>query len=310
MKPMDEVIPLITVALCTHNHADRLAKTLADLAMVYPPDGAWELLVVDNASTDATSGILAASHWRPADVNVRIVREERLGISYARNRALQEARGEYLLFIDDDETPDSHWIRAYEQAIRDYNPDALGGRIEVQFEDGDPPAWLQDELLGFLGKLDHGPERWLTRIDTPIFTGNAAFRRSIFKHVGIFDTTLGRSGKLNTGGEDVDLYRRLVQNGFRIRWVPSAVISHRIQTTKLRRAYFLDLHYRQGWIEGARKRGQGSRIPPKYLWPQVVRAYIRAFARRFRKGSVHSLRLEMNASYFAGYVIGWICDRP
>ena len=119
--------PFITVALCTHNHADRLVRTLADLAQLKSPVSPWEFLVIDNASTDTTPALLAASGWRLADMDIRIVREEKLGLSNARNRALQEARGEYILFMDDDETPDPAWLTAYEEAMREHQPDALGG---------------------------------------------------------------------------------------------------------------------------------------------------------------------------------------
>jgi GT2 family glycosyltransferase len=305
---MTTASPFITVALCTHNHADRLARTLADLPRIQPPSRAWEFIVVDNRCTDGTAALLADTSWRPAGVEVRIVREDKLGLSNARNRALTEARGEYLLFMDDDETPDPNWLRAYEAAMITHQPDALGGRIDVFFEDGARPAWLQDELLGFLGKLDHGPARWLTEANTPIFGGNFGFRRSVFDKIGNFDSRLGRMGAANIGGEDVEMHRRLIAQGCRVRWVPEAVINHRIQTPKLRRGYFLDLHYRQGRVEGARKRGSGSRVPPPYLVPQVMRAYGRALARRLRDGSNHSLRLEMNASYFTGYIAGWIAD--
>ena len=166
--------------------------------------------------------------------------------------------------MDDDETPDPAWLTTYEAAMLEHQPDALGGRIDVFFEDGERPRWLQDELLGFLGKLDHGAPRWLTERSTPIFGGNFAFRRSVFERIGNFDPQLGRQGAVNIGGEDTEIFRRLLDAGCRVRWVPDAVIQHRIQTPKLRRSYFLDLHFRQGRTEGVRKRGAASRIPPKY----------------------------------------------
>ena len=305
---MTSSTPFITVALCTHNHADRLARTLETLAHLHSPRQPWEMLVIDNGSTDATPALLARNEWRPAGVEVRVVREDRLGLSNARNRALREARGEYLLFMDDDETPDAEWLCAYERAMEEFRPDALGGRIEVFFEDGARPRWLQDELLGFLGKLDHGEARWLEAPDTPIFGGNFAFRRGVFDTIGDFDARLGRMGKANIGGEDTEIYRRLLQHGCKVRWVPQAVIQHRIQTPKLRRGYFLDLHFRQGSSEGAAKRGTEHRVPPPYLLAQLLRALGRALGRRLRSGSDHSLRMEMNAAYFCGFVIGWMRD--
>ena len=249
-----------TVALCTHNQADRLARTLADLALLEAPDAPWELLVIDNGCRDGTPELLARHAW-PGGWQVRVVREDKLGLSNARNRAVAEARGEYVIFMDDDETADSDWLCAYERLIRDKNPDAFGSRIRVLFEDM-RPAWLKDELLGFLGELNRSDEI-VPLIDpsTSFYGGNFGVRKTICNTVGIFNAMLGRKGTDNTGGEEVDLYRRLLAGGFQVWWTPEAVIYHRIQAAKLKRTYFLDLHYRMGRMEAIRERGMHSRLP-------------------------------------------------
>jgi glycosyltransferase involved in cell wall biosynthesis len=261
---------------------------------------------VDNASTDGTSEWLAQGAWRSPHVPSRSVQECALGVAHARNRALREAAGEYVVFLDDDETPEPDWLQQLEQIIDVHHPAAVGGRIVAKLP-GLRPRWLSDELLGFLGELDYGPEmQTLTELSSPIFTGNAAFHRQTVLDAGSFDVNLGRRGSIQSGGEDTELYRRLVSQGKTILWAPKAVIHHRIEPWKLRRRYFLDLHFHQGRMEGARKRGTLSRLPPKYLWPQVARAYGRALSQRLRMGSDHSLRLEMNAAYFTGYILGWV----
>jgi len=298
---------LITVALCTHNHRDRLVKTLASLRELKLPSSGSELLIIDNACSDGTSELVADSTNLRPDWPTRVVRELKLGLSNARNRAIAEAAGEYIFFMDDDETPGREWLMAYERAIMKYRPDALGGRIEVVFEDGERPAWVSDDVLGFLGRLDHGAtERVLNDESTPIYGGNFGFRREIFSQIGTFDAQLGRLGSKNIGGEDTEMYRRMHRLGNTIVWVPDAVINHRIQSDKLRRAYFLDLHFRQGRMEGKHKRNGASRLPPKYVYGQLWRASKNAIAQRWAKGSNSSLRKEMNASYFAGYIIGWL----
>lgn len=297
---------LISVALCTHNHADRLERTLIDLGNLATPKRSWEIIVVDNASSDDTPQLLSKPEWHPPGIPVRVVREMRLGLSNARNRALSEARGEYLLFVDDDETPDPNWLLAYESDILAYKPDALGGRIEVTFEHGERPSWLQDELLGFLGQLDHGDGCWLTDDATPFYGGNFAVRKDIFSDVGEFDAALGRKGRINAGGEDTEFYRRLISSDYSVRWVPGAIIFHRIRADKLRRSYFLELHYRQGLTEGERKRGNSRRLPPKYLFGQLARSVQHALKSRFFQGKNYSLRKEMNAIYFLGYIQGWL----
>jgi len=293
-----------TVALCTHDHADRLVRTLADLRELHLPEAPWELLIVDNACSDTTPSLLAREQW-PTGWQVRVVREEKLGLSNARNCALREARGGYLIFVDDDETPEPDWLRAFERLIRDHAPDAFGGPIEVLFE-GERPAWLTDDLLGFLGQLSRADTAVpLTEPSTSFNGGNFGVRRTACEQVGAFDPALGRKGADNTGGEEVDFYRRLLKGGFKVWWTPEAVIFHRIQATKLKRSYFLDLHYRQGRMEAIRKRGSASRVPPKYLLPQLwraLRAWLQEWSSRGRNATV---RKEMNVVYFIGYLSGW-----
>jgi glycosyltransferase involved in cell wall biosynthesis len=293
-----------TVALCTHNHADRLERTLADLAQLKAPQSPWEFLVIDNGCRDATPQLLARHNW-PVGWQVRVVREEMLGLSNARNRAIAEARGEYVIFMDDDETADPDWLCAYERLVNARHPDAFGGRQVVLFEDL-PPAWLRDELLGFLGELNRADDIVpLTDPYTPFYGGNFGFRKIVCERVGDFNAMLGRKGSDNTGGEEVDFYRRLLNAGFKVWWTPEAVIHHRIQAAKLERSYFLDLHYRMGRMEAIRKRGQGSRLPPPYLFGQLLRA-VNAVASQWRQqGRDATLRREMNVVYFLGQINGW-----
>lgn len=293
-----------TLALCTHNHAGRLARTLADLARLKPPRRPWEFLIVDNGCRDGTPELLAGHAW-PAGWQVRVVREEKLGLSNARNRAIADAQGEYVIFMDDDETADPDWLCAYERLIDAQHPDAFGGRQVVLFEDARPP-WLSNELLGFLGELNRcdtiAP---LTDPYTPFYGGNFGFRRAVCERVGGFDSMLGRKGADNTGGEEVDFYRRLLDAGFKVWWTPEAVIHHRIQTAKLDRSYFHDLHYRMGRMEAIRKRGSGSRVPPRYLFGQLLRAMVAVRAQRRQEGPEATVRKEMNVAYFHGQIRGW-----
>jgi GT2 family glycosyltransferase len=293
-----------TVALCTHNHADRLERTLVDLAQLKPPQAPWEFLIIDNGCSDGTPELLSRHTW-PAGWHVRVVREDKLGLSNARNRAIAEAKGDYIIFMDDDETAEPDWLCAYERLILDRQPDAFGGRIRVLFEDI-RPLWLTDELLGFLGELNRlDAVAPLTEPGTSFFGGNFGVRISACKKIGGFDTMLGRKGRDNTGGEEVDFYRRLLAAGFKVWWTPEAVIHHRIQAAKLERSYFLELHYRMGRMEAIRKRGKGSRLPPRYLFGHILRALGAVWPVYRQSGRNATLRKEMNVAYFLGYITAW-----
>ena len=293
-----------TVALCTHNNVDRLKRTLEDFKKMRCPEAPWELLIIDNGCRDNTPEFLSHYVW-PAGWQIRVMREDKLGLSNARNRAIDESQGEYVIFIDDDETVDPDWLCAYERLIMAKRPDAFGGRICVNFEDMRPP-WLSDELLGFLGELNR-MDRVAPLVDpgSSFFGGNFGIRKSVCESIGKFDAMLGRKGSDNTGGEEVDFYRRLLAANMKVWWTPEAIIHHRIQASKLKRSYFLDLHYRQGRMEAIRTRGKNSRIPPKYFYGQLFRAIAAVWRVYRQEGRMATLRREMNVAYFLGQISGW-----
>ncbi len=233
---------------------------------------------------------------------MRIVRESKLGLSNARNRAIADARGEYLIFLDDDETPDPAWLTAFEELIDAQRPDAFGGRIAVLFEDL-RPRWLSDDLLGFLGELNRAATvQPLTEPATPFYGGNFGFRRSIVERIGGFSVELGRKGTDNTGGEEVDFYRRALGAGLRVWWTPHALIHHRIRAAKLRPSYFRDLHFRQGRMEAARALGARRRPPPLYLFRQLGRSIATLARCAINNGPHRTVRQQMNVCYFAGRI--------
>src|SRR5690606_2409380 len=106
---------MLTVAICTWNRSFLLARTLEQLgALIVPPGLRWELLVVDNASSDDTSQVLQGYLGR---LPLRVVREERPGLSNARNAAIRAARGEYIIWTDDDVLVAPGWLAAYSDAF-------------------------------------------------------------------------------------------------------------------------------------------------------------------------------------------------
>ena len=144
----------VTVALATYNRADLLARTLDNMRALRTARE-WELLVVDNASTDHTPDVLARADGLP----LRVLREERAGKAHACNLAAREARGALICWTDDDVRPAPDWIDALADAV-DLYPDAAfyGGPVRPWFE-APPPAWLEAGLLQVglpYALIDHG----------------------------------------------------------------------------------------------------------------------------------------------------------
>ena len=162
----------LTVAICTYNRAERLPKLIAALRQqrcCIP----FEILVINNNSSDRTSEVLAALATE-AGVSLRHVMETQQGIVFARNRAIDESSAsDYLVFIDDDELPLTDFLQNAVTAFQQEGADCVGGPIRVRFVSGQRPDWLSDSLLGFLGELDHGREPlWIADFSTPLWNGS------------------------------------------------------------------------------------------------------------------------------------------
>jgi len=224
-----ETLPSMTVAVCTRDRPDDLARCLEALERSDYPG--LDVLVVDNASrTDQTAQIV-----RDRFPQVRYVREPRPGLDWARNRAILEARGEILAYTDDDVMVDAGWARAIGAAFA-RNPEVAGVTgLVVPYELETDAQVLFEENGGFGRGFSRrwwrtgepGVPRW-TRYGTGAYgTGaNMAFRRSVFAHIGPFDPALD-VGTVTNGGGDLDILFRLVQAGLTVMYEPEALVFHR-----------------------------------------------------------------------------------
>lgn len=237
----------ITVALCTWNRSQRLRMTLKALTTIDRPDCEWELVLVDNASTDDTPIVAAEFGSR---LPLRLVHETQPGLSNARNRAVREATGDYVVFTDDDVLPERQWLASYAAAFgRWHDAVVFGGPIEPYFE-GNPPSWLAPSLehIGpVFGRQSFGSSPVALR---PEMTGegpygaNMAFRRSVLSGRA-FDPALGvRQGTYGIG-EETQLIRSILTQGGTGWWIPEASLRHVIP------ASCQNIAYVRRWIVGA-----------------------------------------------------------
>src|SRR5579863_433252 len=181
-----------TVILCTYNRCASL-KTALDsvVSQVLPQSVEWELLVVDNNSTDATREVIQDYVSRHPGL-VRYVFEGRQGKSNALNRGIHEAKGDILAFVDDDVVAEPDWLQNLIAPLRDAEFAGVGGRI-VAPVDFAPPRWLALEgphsLAGVLALYDKGREG--AELKEPPFGTNMAFRKDVFGKLGLFHPDIG-----------------------------------------------------------------------------------------------------------------------
>jgi GT2 family glycosyltransferase len=249
--------PVLSVAVCTHSRAERLMRALRSLLRQTAPTGRFEILVVDNASTDDTAARVTT--LRAGGAPLRYLHEPVLGLAHARNRALHAARAPYLAFLDDDEIAADDWVERLIEAIETLSPapGCIGGRILPQWE-SDRPEWLDDSLLGFLSVLDLGSRTH--RVDparTPVYGGNICFARAPMIALGGFDPTLGRRGDELLSNEDTWAQRQLARVGLATWYVPLARVHHEMPHERLTQDWLLARAWWQGFSDSRMQRLEG-----------------------------------------------------
>jgi glycosyltransferase involved in cell wall biosynthesis len=279
-------MPKISVAICTWNRAGLLRRTLAALAAAHPPRRwKWELVVVLNNCTDATPMVLDEFRARLPIVDTT---ELRPGHANARNRAIEAASGDVILWTDDDVLVHPDWLCAYEQAFEQW-PQAgiFGGPIVPRFE-GDVPAWLQRSwhLCGSAFAVRAVPQGAagivLEGEDFP-FGANFAIRADAQRRWR-YDGQLGRRpGRWLLGGEELAVIRAILADGGTGRWVPEATVEHIIPQERqsvdyLRRyfeghGYLLGTYYhrdRDPQRNRMREFGHAVALEAKYRWLRMA----------------------------------------
>jgi len=237
--------PDLSVILATRNRAESLRDTLDALAR-QETGGAfvYEVLVVDNGSTDATRGVVEAFQ-ATFPVPLRYAYEAHPGKPWALNTGLRHATGEILAFTDDDVLPTTTWLRALWRCFREEQADGVAGRILPRWL-APRPAWLTDEIVlhsGALGCVDHGPHRLSSRDrhDCRWVGGNLAIRRAVVHQIGHYDSRImGRA-------EDTEYYYRCVRHGLRVVYEPTALVYHKVWPERMTPEYLRWWHHTTGY---------------------------------------------------------------
>ncbi len=233
---------LFEIAICTWDRSSSLARTLDALTRLsVPPQDSWRVLVIDNNSHDETPAVIDTFRDR---LPLVAQREPEQGHSAARNRAVAEARGDWLLWTDDDVIPDPDWLVQYRAAISEF-PDCsfFGGPITVKF---DPPApqWIHeqwDKLRGCYAERQLGNESVGFTPHRLPYGANWCVRTELQKSLTYCPST-GRRGSEVTGHDELAVMRQMLERGLRGRWVPRASVQHvidaRRQTSNYVARYF------------------------------------------------------------------------
>lgn len=241
----NERLRTFSIVICTRNRSRKLKQTLQSIRQL-ETESTWrfEVIVVDNASDDDTRPVAQGEAGDGLDLVV--VSEPELGVSRARNRGIASAKGEVVIFIDDDVELPSDFLIEYARAWQRW-PDAavIGGRVTLKWVSR-RPGWLNDDLSGLLGMTTSLEEHKCTGPRFDIIGCNMSFRREVFADVGPFNVTLGYRGDNLAGNEEADLLRRIDRAGGTIVHSTRPWLYHVVESEKLNREYFLRRYFNQG----------------------------------------------------------------
>ena len=305
---------VITVAICTLNRAELLRRTLKSLALMELPDGLdWEVLVTNNHSTDHTDEVVASFADR---LPIRCEFEPQRGLSRARNRAVDGARGDYIVWTDDDVIVEPGWIRAYAAAFQRWPEAAVfGGPIAPRYE-APVPKWFSEGgalLSSLVAATDFGdavlqfcvPDHRLPYGRLPLGPNFAV--RTAEQRAFRYNTELGLGPGQKRRGEELDVVERILKSGSVGYWVPDAKVEHCVSRGQLTTVYAAEYFATVGEERAFRKDPQPCAGvlwlgAPRWLWRRMIEEWLFYRFHRWRSPTPVWLRHLREYSYIRGTI--------
>ncbi len=310
----------LSVIICTYNRVHTLIFALNSLsAMFSPPDVTWEIVIVDNNSTDDTKD-QTTRFAQSTVVNVQYVFEGRQGLNNARNSGIEAAKGELLIFTDDDVEVTDNWLAEMKDAFDRYPVVGVGGRVILK-DTLEKPAWWLAEYDGALGKFDAGDVIILSDHTYTSIIGigaNLGFKRSVFEKYGGFRPELDRQKSKLTMGGDVEFVQRIKNSGELTMYYPGAVVYHCPVVKRITQSYLRRWYFRIGEWEARKNLVGTSQVDTIFRVPRwryrsalehLLKASTKHLAGQHQDGFHHQLKFLSALGYFWGGLKNW-CQRP
>jgi glycosyltransferase involved in cell wall biosynthesis len=306
-----------TVLICTYNRAAYLGDTLDSLAQTPADPGfSWDVLVVDNNSSDDTRAVVTSRVGR-FPVPLRYLFEGRQGKSNALNAGMRDARAAIIVFTDDDVAVGPGWLAAAVSPLRERSDiDYTGGPVRPIWGAA-RPAWLDEagNLGGTIAVKDHGGAPFVFEDErkTPLGV-NMAVRRRLIERIGGFRPDLGRNGKALLGQEQAEFFYRSRAAGAKGLYVPAMVLDHVVPASRLTRDYFRRWWYWKGVsharVHGIHRRTElgldVDRMPrllcvPRFVFGNLLRNAAGWARARLRRDAARAAEHGLSVAYYIGY---------
>ncbi len=238
---MHTSIPEISVVICTRNRAALLEKCLLSVEQQTLAASVFEILVVDNGSSDATPLLLEKFSER---LPLTAISEPVIGLSRARNTGWQAAKSDFIAFLDDDAMADPDWLASGLRSFQTVRPmpAAMTGPIRLAWEQS-APVWLTIDIQGCLGRLDFGTDAREFGGSETLIGANCFFHRRILERFGGFNERLGRLNTVLLSGEETLLQRHIENAGECLWYDPQAGIRHWVPVIRTKPGWFYRRYY-------------------------------------------------------------------
>jgi len=198
---------LFSIAICTYNRAEVLSYSIKAALKQNIPQDQYEIIIIDNNCTDETSKIVR--NFMSLHTNIIHVTEKRQGLSFARNKAIEDAKGDFIIYVDDDAEICPDYLFQLDKILMEENEiGAIGGPVEVGWL-GKVPSWYEAGLDRAFNHLYYGSFRMKLQYPKMIFGTNMAFPSSLLKKLGGFHTGVGRVGELRLSSKEKKLLQRV-----------------------------------------------------------------------------------------------------
>lgn len=241
---------MFSVIVCTYNRDAYIYNTLKCIATNDFPTNDYEIVVVNNNSTDNTEQECIRFRNDFTKTNFLYIIEHQQGLSFARNRGIQESKGDFVIFLDDDAYVASDYLKNLRQVLlQQTDIFAFGGKITPLYESGKEPYWMSPRLAPVVSAIDLGNDVIQFPKNSYPIGANMGFRRSCIEQVGYFNTSLGRTKKNLIGGEEKDFFARIRDSKLAIYYVPTALAQHVIPASRTTEEYVVKMAYGVGASE-------------------------------------------------------------
>jgi glycosyltransferase involved in cell wall biosynthesis len=272
--------PAVTVIVSTRNRAHYLPEVLRTLS-AQDCEVPFEVIVVDNGSTDATPSVLG--EWCARDPRFRMVSEPRPGLSRGKNAGIRASRAPLLLFTDDDMRVVPGWVASYDALFSRHEGNALllagGPIVPIPYDLGQWPDWLDEPGLADAGLLDHREQRALRKFEYA-WGGNMAVPRRLFDRFGLWDEAAGLQGDGRVTREDSEFFEdtelqdRVRKAGGSTWFCPQAVVYHRVDRASVTPRRILATAFARGrndfWRQGLRDLDRVELVPKRNALKGIV----------------------------------------